>query len=199
MIRKALDLYQTALRKPSCTAYVVDVSGSMKGEGITELKAAMTTLLDPDQARRYMLQASPRDIHIIVPFNSVPLSGVKAEGNSPETLGQLLNFVQGLTPGGGTDIYAAAARALEILGQVERIDDYFPAVILMTDGRSKGELRMLRAAIEELPMGADIPIFSITFGDADPTQLQEISELTVGRVFSGKNLVKAFRNAKGYN
>ncbi len=199
VIRKALDLYQTALRKPSCTAYVVDVSGSMKGTGITELKAAMTTLLDPDQARRYMLQASPRDIHIIVPFNSVPLSGVKAEGNSPEMLGQLLNFVNGLTPGGGTDIYAAAARALELLGQVEGIDDFFPAVILMTDGRSKGELQALRTAIRELPMGADIPIFSITFGDADPTQLKEISELTVGRVFSGKNLIKAFRNAKGYN
>lgn len=199
VIRKALDLYQVTLRKPSCTAYVVDVSGSMQGKGIEDLKNAMTTLLDPDQARRYMLQASANDIHIILPFNNTILQGVKTQGNSPEVLGQLLAFVQGLSAGGGTDIYNAAAKGLELIGQVENIEDYFPAVILMTDGRSSGDIGILKAKIAEIPMASDIPIFSITFGDADETQLQEISEISIGNVFPGTNLVSAFRKAKGYN
>lgn len=199
VIRKALSLYQVFLRKPSLTAYVVDVSGSMKGQGLEDLKAAMTTLLDPDMAQRYMLQASEKDIHIILPFSSEPKDGVKAEGNSPEILSKLMAFVQGLQAGGGTDIYAAAARGLELVGGVANMENYFPAVILMTDGQSKGSVETLSAAIQKTPMGADIPIFSITFGDADERQLKEISNLTIGRVFPGENLIKAFRAAKGYN
>lgn len=199
VIRKALSLYQVSLRKPSLTAYVVDVSGSMQGQGLEDLKAAMTTLLDPDLARRYMLQASDKDVHIILPFNATPQDGVKAQGNSREVLNDLLAFVQGLRAGGGTNIYAAAARGLELIGGVESMEDYFPAVILMTDGQSKGEVATLSTAIQNTPMGADIPIFSITFGQADERQLREISEITMGRVFSGKDLVKAFRAAKGYN
>ena len=38
------------------------------------------------------------------------------------------------------------------------------------------------------------------FGDASDDQLNELSELTRGRTFDGKdNLVEAFKNAKGYN
>jgi len=199
VIRRALDLYQTALRKPSCTAYVIDISGSMDGKGINELKAAMTTLLDPDQARRYFLQSSSQDIHIILPFNHNPQEGLKAKGNNVQTLNQLLAFVENLNATGGTNIYSAASKGLKLIHQVENIDQYFPAVILMTDGRSKGDIRTLKETMEQLPMGNDIPIHSITFGDADEKQLQAISEISIGRVFQGENLVKAFRKAKGYN
>ncbi len=199
VIRLALELYQTVLRKPSCTAYVVDVSGSMKGKGITELKAALTTLFDPDLARRYMLQPSPRDIHIIIPFNSRPVRVLQAAGNSPETMNQLVTFVQQLSPGGGTNIYAAAAQALQSINRIENLSDYFSAVILMTDGRSQGEIDVLKKTMNALPIGYDTPIFSITFGDADESQLKAISDVSIGRVFHGGNLVKAFRQAKGYN
>ncbi len=92
VIRKALEIYQVSLRKPSCTAYVLDVSGSMEGKGIQDLKNAMATLLDQDQAKRYMLQPSPQDIHIIIPFNSNALEGIQAMGNTPETLNKLLSL-----------------------------------------------------------------------------------------------------------
>ena len=199
VIRKALALYQSSLRKPSCTAYVVDVSGSMQGQGIQDLKAAMTTLLDPEQAARYMLQSSSKDIHIIIPFSGKPNRGIKGVGNSPETLGQMLAFVQSLQAGGGTNIYAAAAQGLQQINAVEKIEDYFPAVILMTDGHSQGNLTDLKTVMDKLTMGYDIPIHSITFGQASKEQLIEISKISIGRVFSGKNLIKAFRKAKGYN
>ena len=48
--------------------------------------------------------------------------------------------------------------------------------------------------------GADVPVFSIMFGDADPTQLEELAELTHARVFDGReDLIGAFRSVKGYN
>jgi Ca-activated chloride channel family protein len=199
VIRQALELYQVGLRKPSCTAYVIDVSGSMEGKGLDDLKTAMTTLLDPDKAKRHFLQASPEDVHIIIPFDSTPRHVIQRKGNSREILSELLSFVQGLMAGGGTDIYKATAKGLEMLSRVENVDKCFPAVILMTDGRSQGYINNLQSAMNQIPMGYDIPIHSITFGNADETQLKDISELTIGRVFHGHDLVKAFRKAKGYN
>ena len=50
------------------------------------------------------------------------------------------------------------------------------------------------------PLGMDIPVFSIMFGDADETQLEELARLTNARVFDGReNLTEAFRSVKGYN
>ena len=44
------------------------------------------------------------------------------------------------------------------------------------------------------------PVFSIMFGSADPTQLEELAELTHARVFDGReDLIGAFRSVKGYN
>ena len=46
----------------------------------------------------------------------------------------------------------------------------------------------------------DVPIFSIEFGSADPSQLNKVATLTSGQVFNGKDdLISAFRIAKGYN
>ena len=45
-----------------------------------------------------------------------------------------------------------------------------------------------------------MPVFSIMFGDADETQLEELAEYTNARVFDGReNLTEAFRSVKGYN
>ena len=53
----------------------------------------------------------------------------------------------------------------------------------MTDGQSMDNLYEFEDAVSEY--GADIPVFSITFGDADPSQLEELAEMTGGRVFDG--------------
>ncbi|MGB0903480.1 MAG: substrate-binding domain-containing protein, partial [Mangrovicoccus sp.] len=49
VIQKALTLYQTDLRKPSLTVWVLDVSGSMEGKPLNQLKTAMRMLFDPNQ------------------------------------------------------------------------------------------------------------------------------------------------------
>ena len=44
------------------------------------------------------------------------------------------------------------------------------------------------------------PVFGITFGEADRSQLDHIAETTRARVFDGtKDLREAFRTMRGYN
>ena len=78
------------------------------------------------------------------------------------------------------------------------LSQYTPAIILLTDGVSDGSIDAFQTAYEAF--GADVPVFSIMFGSADPTQLEELAELTHARVFDGReDLIGAFRSVKGYN
>ena len=201
VVRSALDLYQTALRKPSLTVYVLDFSGSMKGEGQRQLKEAMRLLLDTRLAREVLLQPSEKDVHIVVPFDGAPRDVWVAEGSDPGVLGALLDAILQAEAGGGTDIYEATAAAFRALETHEdRMRDYFPAVILMSDGKSKGSQGDLDRTLEQVSFGYDVPIFTIAFGRADPSQLEALSERSSARYFDGKkDLVAAFRKAKGYN
>jgi Ca-activated chloride channel family protein len=202
VIREALDLYQTSFRKPSFTVYCIDVSGSMEGQALEDLKTSMRMLLQEDSARRYLLQASPRDVTIVIPFSSDPKGEMTLEGNDPAKLDALYAEIARLDAGGGTDIYSPVMRAFQLMAKHGGLEQYFPAVILMTDGKSNegrdfDDLLATRSAVN---LHADVPVYAIMFGDAAPEQLQQIAASTSGRVFDGKkDLVKAFRQAKGYN
>lgn len=204
VIREALTLYQTDLRKPSLTVWVLDISGSMEGEPLAELKTAMGLLLDPDAAAVNLLQPSRRDVTVILPFNSGALSPLTIEGADPSALRDAARQVDRLRAGGGTDLYGAVIVALEELSKFHQdgtLFDYLPAIVAMTDGASDATNRKaMLDALQTSGFGLDVPIHSIAFGNADTDQLRELSDATIGRMFTaGSDLAKALRSAKGYN
>ena len=68
----------------------------------------------------------------------------------------------------------------------------------MTDGRTDGGSEQFLSEWREV--SPRVPVFGITFGDADATQLKSLAEATSARVFDGKaDLAGAFRAARGYN
>jgi len=197
VIREALVLYQEGgLRKPSATAYVLDFSGSMQGEGEQQVKKAMELLLDTRQSRRFFLQPSKEDIHVVVPFDGSPRDVWVMKGNDPSTLTQLLTQVQSQQAAGGTNIYAAMQVAMKRLQAETTAQEHFPSVLLMTDGKSSGSAGTAMQLIQQ----SGIPVFPIAFGQADDKQLKPLAEQSGARVFHGhSDLSKAFRKAKGYN
>ena len=200
VVSEALNLYQTAFRKPSLTAYVLDYSGSMAGTGIEQLRKAMRTLLDQRIAKEYLLQASSEDMSIVVPFNNGVITSFQAQGNDPQLLGELLAKVENLEPGGGTNMYLGAAEAMKLLKQHAESGKYQSAVIVMSDGMSEGNLAQFQSLIGGTGMGKDVPVFTILFGDARPEQMKALAEGMSGRMFDGRvDVVQAFREAKGYN
>ncbi len=197
VIRDALNLFQTAFRKPSLTAYVLDFSGSMKGNGERQVKAAMRTLLEPDIAAQYLLQASPQDVSMMIAFNSAPSAPMTIKGNAPQQLRGLLKHIEARQPGGGTNMYKATKSALQSLQTYEaQMGEYHTAVIVMSDGKSDGSLQDIQRA----KLWRDIPVYTILFGEADPDQMHRLADATSGRMFDGRtDMIRAFRQAKGYN
>lgn len=197
VLTEALNVYQTSFKKPSLNIYCLDFSGSMAGTGEGQLKEAMSQILLQENARKNFLQANAGEVNQVIFFDDTILGIEAAADDSDEALAELNQKVADFQIAGGTDIYRAAAEALEIASGYN-LENYTPAIILMTDGRSNYNYSNFEEVWSQY--GEEIPIFSITFGDADPSQLEELAQISGGRVFDGtQDLTAAFRSVKGYN
>ncbi len=196
VISKAINLYIESFRKPTHVVFCLDVSGSMYGDGLSELQEAMNYILDKEKASQDNLQFSDTDKVTIITFNS-KVSHV-SKTKYANDLNDIIKGINSLYANGGTNIYDPSIEALTILSK-ENSDEYTKTVILMTDGWSNsGYFYDLKKYYKNNKL--DIPIYSITFGSSDEDQLKEIAELTNAKVFDGKKgLLKAFSEVRSYN
>ena len=197
VIQKALAIYQDALRRPSLTALCLDVSGSMQGLGETQLLDAMRFLLTPARTRELFVQWSKDDRILVLPFNDHVLWSVTGSGDDGEQAALLARALE-LRAGGGTDFYTCGVRALAAMKPLLDGGQHLAAIVIMTDGKSQGAMGKFESAWQA--DGRRVPVFGVTFGDADRSQLDALAKLTGGRVFDGtKSLTDAFRAVRGYN
>lgn len=194
---QALDLYQTKLRRPSLTIWVVDYSGSMRGDGKKGVVDGLTQALDPTESAKSMVQPADGDANVLIPFSS---HVINAEVSAGTDTSSILSLAQDTDASGGTNIYAGLEQALDVATNPEMTRGRTVAIVLMTDGKSKTDERDQFFSRYEAE-GTGIPVFSIMFGDAEPDQLDEISERTNGKTFDGRtgDLATVFRTVKGYN
>ena len=200
VIREALELYQVAFRKPSCTLFVLDFSGSMRGRGETQVKDAMRTLLTPAIAARYLLQPSPEDVAVVMPYSEQVVATWVAEGNDPKVLDDLLAKVENQGAMSGTYTHKALLQALAKVKPYASTGKYHTSIILMSDGEATDSLQEFFRTVDREHIGRDIPIYTILFGDAKERDMKALAEGMAGKMFDGrKDVAKAFREAKGYN
>lgn len=197
VVRAALELYQEALRRPSLTVYCLDFSGSMSGAGETALKEAMRFVLSHERASKVLVQNGAGDRIVLIPFDGAPRTITRGSGSESDAR-TLIEAVNVNRAGGGTDVYACAEAGLREIRATPDAGRYLPAIVLMTDGRS--ENHAMRFFDAWRAAGSDVPVFGVTFGDADKSQLEALAEGTRARVFDGRtSLTEAFRTVRGYN
>jgi Ca-activated chloride channel family protein len=153
-----------------------------------------------------LIQTGQKDITIVIPFDDRFLwpDPLILEGNAPADLERLIEAVNSLETRGGTNIYQPVVKAWQrFMTYGDRLYDYLPSIILMTDGHSnRGSFDEMMQSWSEMNAPFDLPpVFSILYGKASDSQLKQVSQATLGRVFDGRKagLEKAFRSAKGYN
>jgi Ca-activated chloride channel family protein len=143
------------------------------------------------------VQWSKADEILVLPFSDRVQWTARANGEEGEQAALLARTLQ-LKADGGTDFYTCGARALAAMKPLVDAGRHLPAIVIMTDGKSQGALQTFETAWRS--DGQRVPVFGITFGDADRSQLDALAKLTGGRVFDGnKSLTDAFRAARGYN
>ena len=193
VIKEALLLYQTKLKKPVHVVFCLDYSGSMFGEGIESLKESMEYIFS-DKAASNLIQFTEADKIDVIAFGNSVNKPWSAKGNNTKSL---IDNINKYKLDGATSLYPAAESALKILK--DESNEYNSSVILMTDGEGNiGSFRELEKTYKSI--NREIPIYSITFGDASFEQLNKMAQLSNGKVFDGReNLLEAFKTVRGYN
>lgn len=195
VIKLALNLYQTELRKPVHVVFCLDYSGSMAGEGEKQLKSAMDYILT-DKATNDFIQFAEDDKIDVIPFNG-KVGETWSTANGTQTT-ELLEKINSYKATGTTALHLACQEAVQLLKN-EDMNKYNVSVVLMTDGQGNVGNFDILSRIYKI-VNKPIPIYSIMFGEAMESQLEEISNMSNGKVFNGKtDLVKAFKEVRGYN
>ncbi|MFI6447011.1 VWA domain-containing protein [Kitasatospora sp. NPDC050543] len=198
--------YQNELRRPSRTVYVLDTSGSMRGDRLASLKGAMGRLTGVDDTRG-VRRFRDREEVTLISFASVVKSTrthVVPAGGSRAELAAIDADVRGLAADGGTAVYSSLEEAYRVVERQESAakDDRFTSIVLMTDGESNegASDADFKAFYQGLPASQRaVPVFPILFGDAAKGQLQGIAEVTGGKLFDGTgSLDGAFEEIRGY-
>ncbi|MGW0930497.1 substrate-binding and vWA domain-containing protein [Streptomyces sp. NPDC002644] len=189
-----IDSYENELRRPSRTVYVLDTSGSMRGDRLEDLKTALTGLTsdfrDREEVTLMPFGSEVKDVrtHVVDPAD--PDTGLRAIRRDAEAL----------EAAGDTAVYSSLMEAYDHLGAD---DSAFTSIVLMTDGENTTG----RAAddFDSFYRGLDVhrqrtPVFAVLFGDSDRDELTHVTELTGGRLFDARDgsLDGAFEEIRGY-
>lgn len=196
-IVRAQSIYQESFRRPAYTIFCLDFSGSMAGTGEKQLQAAMDYILDAETAGQEFIQFSARDKIAIVPFSNWWKTPLLATGSETDCA-QLLRKLKEQRPSGGTQMYSALVKALELADEVDT-SQYSISIVVMTDGQSSAndKSEVLSAYVSGR---ANVPIYAIMFGEASDEQLIPLAKNSKGEVFDGReDLLRAFRKVRGYN
>jgi Ca-activated chloride channel family protein len=211
VIDAVLASYQAELRRPATSIYLLDVSGSMRGQRIAGVKAALEVLsgLNPQGRHARYIRFQSRERVVLIPFSGAPDTPArfsfedKAEWEGTEAT--LRSYIEHLHAGGGTAIYSALAAAYQIAGEERARDpERLVSVVLLTDGENNEGLtfeEFQRQWMQAL-LGTSEPVrtFPILFGEASVSELDQIASLTGGRSFDGRagNLNTVFSEIRGY-
>ena len=155
--------------KPIAAIFALDVSGSMAGEPLREVRKALREGAD---------FISPHSAVGLVAFNSEPSVRLPVRPFSLQHKARFLAAVEELEEGGGTALYDAVAVSMRLLREARttRYENARLRLLVLSDGetRSGHGLRDIAAIVQTLK----IPVYSIAYGEgADVDELKALSGL----------------------
>jgi len=190
---------------PKHAIFILDVSGSMYGEKLQQLKDAMFTVLD---------DMKPEDFFNIITFStgisnwtpsgieSAPTAAIPA---TPENKKKAISHVLDLEASGGTNINDAMLTGLQLAKEVFQSEVLPQGVASMliflsdgeaTEGETSGEA--IKTNVATANSDSQLPIFSVAFGSgADFDLLKEISlaaDSFAKRVYEGSDAALQLEN-----
>ncbi len=204
--QQLLDDFQSQIRRPAHTIYVLDTSGSMDGDRLQRLQKALTGLAGLDTSfSGHFTQFQPREQVTMIDFsdsvkNQQTFTIDSTDPNSA-SLVAVRDYVDNLSAGGGTAIYSALSAAVTDADQIQASQpDAYVSIVLMTDGENNEGIsaNQLLSQISKDPV--QTRIYTVLFGEGSPQQLTQIANATNAKVFDARNadLSTVFKEIRGY-
>ena len=205
VIDAVLASYQGEWRRPATSIFVLDTSGSMAGERLDDMRAALKVLAGADarSASARYARFQSRERVVLISFSDRVDEPVEV-GFKPDAMDaarrQVLGYADGLHVKGGTGIFAALLKAEDIARHERAADpDRYVSIVLLTDGENNAPPDL--AGFQRRMAGAPATrIFPILFGEASNADMAALADGSGGRVFDGRKsaLALVFKEIRGY-
>ena len=209
VIDNALFMFLDEHRPPSSSVFVLDVSGSMSGSSINQLRSAVKNLtgLDRSVAGKFA-RFRAREAVTLIPFSSRIKTKSQFTVTDVSEAGQdmrsIRDQIDGLKTGGGTAIYDALQAAYDVIDdQYKKDSQRYYTIVLMTDGANNNGasyqdwVDWYRKSPQHLQQ---VRVFPILFGKANSQEMEGIAQATGGRTFDARkhSLAHVFKKIRGY-
>jgi Ca-activated chloride channel family protein len=208
IVDRILFAYLDQHRRPAHVYFVLDVSGSMKGERLGGLQTAMNNLAGEDRSLTgQFARFGSREKITVITFSDqigqVEQFEITGPVEKAAAIGRLKSVVGALHADGGTAIYSALQRAYDMARSDHTAEpDRYYSIVLMTDGEnnqgiSANQFMSYHQALP--PEVRSTKIFPVLFGSANEGEMKMLAERSSGRLFDGrKSLAEAFKGIRGY-
>jgi Ca-activated chloride channel family protein len=204
--------YLNDQRRPAHAIFVLDVSGSMQGARINDLRKALATLAGQDTSLTgRFARFQNRERISFIPFSSQVAQDLRYDADmgrtrqqNETTLGAIRDYAGRLDTRDGTALYSALAEAYRQAAEVLKQDPQrYVTIVAMTDGQSNEgmSLEQFRSFYADLPEPArSVRVFTVLFGNGNEAEMKEVATMTGGRFFDSKktSLAVMFKGIRGY-
>jgi Ca-activated chloride channel family protein len=201
--------YLDEVRKPASAIFVLDVSGSMEGDRLDQLKTAMKALTGTDSSltgrfARFRSHEQVTMITFAAQVEDIREFTIDDTAPTGPDMTSIRDFIDGLGTHDGTAIYTGLEAGYAAVAKAQAIDpDRFYSIVLMTDGENNAGIEPGQFA-DDYGALADpvrtVHTYAVLFGDAEKDAMTEIATLTGGSVFDATttSLQTIFKQIRGY-
>ncbi|GHH21811.1 substrate-binding and vWA domain-containing protein [Streptomyces lanatus] len=184
--------------------FLLDFSGSMRGERIAELRDAFADLSGADATSTGKFAGFYRGEHLtVVRFGGRVLQERTVTVRGDGDLRTLARTVAADSFADSTAVWSALDHGYRIAADAVREAPERPvSIVLMTDGESNAGLSYEEFLRRREKLGADVrevPTFPVHFGEADAAALEKAARATGGRMVDAdkSSLSDAFKEIRG--
>lgn len=203
--------YLEDYKTPARIFFVLDTSGSMRGERIQSLRDSISNIAGVDASfSGRMSQFRNREKVSFITFSdevNAPVDFEFTKENIKQAFNSIQNSASGLNANGGTAIYDALMLAYQTAkAEYSKNGNYSYSIVLMSDGENTAgrDYGQFMAFLKQ-NHNSDYPIriFTMGFGESNDQEMKDVAEFTGGKFFDTKKekqnaLQKAFKEIRGY-
>ena len=201
--------YLDEVRRPASAVFVLDVSGSMKGQRLDDLKAAMGALTgtDPSLTGRFARFRAHEQVTIITFSTQVEdTREFTIDDTAPDgpDMTAIRDYVAGLDTFNSTAIYSGLEAGYAAVARAQAADpNRLYSIVLMTDGENNAGVDPDQFARDYAGLAGPVRAvhtYTVLFGEGSKDAMGAIATLTGGALFDATttSLETIFKQIRGY-
>jgi Ca-activated chloride channel family protein len=201
--------YLDEVRRPASAIFVLDVSGSMEGDRLDQLKTAMKALTGTDASLTGKFARFRAHEQVTILTFATQVEDVREftiDDTAPDgpDMTAIRTYIDGLHTYDRTGIYSALEQAYGIVATAQASDpNRLYSVVLMTDGENNEGIDPDQFARDYGSLAGPVRAvhtYTVLFGEGSKDAMSSIAALTGGTVFdaTSTSLGTIFKQIRGY-